>query len=109
MKISALISVATASQVISSQENFMNTFKAGRYARSKTLFDEIFADNNERTEVGNRFAFSETDSLFQVLQFYLQVHGKDFFLADKIVSYGCWCQVRNQAEQGIVPGKIDNS
>jgi len=48
---------------------------------------------------------SETDSLFQVLQFYLQVNGKDFFLADKVLSYGCWCQIRNQAAQGIVPGR----
>ena len=84
----------------------MKIFKATRYARSETLFDEIFADNNERTEVSNRYAFSETESLFQELQFCLQVSVKNYLLAEKILSYGCWCQVRNEAANGIVPGKI---
>ena len=74
----------------------------------RKIADEIFVDN-ERADTSvtqSKFVFAETDSLFQVLQFYLQVNGKDFFLADKLVSYGCWCQIRNQAAQGIVPGEL---
>jgi len=50
------------------------------------------------------FLFAETDSLFQQLQFYMQNSGNDFELADKIVNYGCWCQLRNEQAEGIVAG-----
>ena len=88
---------------------FMYQLKATRHARSQTLFDEIFGNDNKRTEVSEaepKFAFSETDSLYQVLQFYLGNSGQNPFAADDLTSYGCWCQLRNQAAQGIVQGKL---
>ena len=30
--------------------------------------------------------------------------GQDFSNAGDMVSYGCWCQIRNQEAEGIVPG-----
>jgi len=89
MKISAILACAAAAKV-------------SRHARSQSLFDEMFGG---KADSGNeRFAFSASDSLYQVFQFYLMNGGKDFTLADTMTSYGCWCQIRNHAANGIVPG-----
>lgn len=88
MKISAIFSVAAAAKV-------------SRHARSQTLFDEIFGGQSNSAERSNFFA---TDSLYQVIQFYLGSSGQNPLVADDMTSYGCWCQLRNQAAQGIVPG-----
>ena len=66
----------------------------------------MFADNSGRNEVA-KSGLTSTDSFYQVLQFYLMNSGKDFMLADTITSYGCWCQLRNAAAKGLVPGKKD--
>merc|ERR1711933_35745 len=39
-----------------------------------------------------------------MLRYYLSVKGNDFSLASGLMSYGCWCQLRNQVAGGIVPG-----
>ena len=86
----------------------MNIFKAARYARSESLAD----DNNKRTEVASRYLdFSETAVVGQALAFHLEMTGmltnsQDInMLVDKVTSYGRWCQLRNTAAKGIVPGK----
>ena len=33
-----------------------------------------------------------------------QSKGQDFSKVNDVLSYGCWCQIRNQEAQGIVPG-----
>ena len=60
MKISALVSVATAS----------------RQARdAQSLFNKTFGDQSDNVAQRN-FAFSETNSLLQVAQFYVGIKGK---------------------------------
>ena len=63
MKIAALVSVVAA----------------GRQARDATqsLFNKMLGDHNDNVEQRN-FIFSETDSLYQIMQFYLQTAGKRF-------------------------------
>ena len=83
--------------------NFDNSKKSqvSRHARSQTLFDEIFGSQSNSAERSN---FSATDSLYQVLQFYLGMIGQNPFAADSMTSYGCWCQLRNQAAGTMVAG-----
>ena len=60
MKISALVSVAAAS----------------RQARdAQSLFNKTFGDQSDNVAQRN-FAFSETNSLLQVAQFYVGIKGK---------------------------------
>ena len=60
MKIAALVSVVAA----------------GRQARdAQSLFNKMLGDHNNNVEQRN-FAFSETDSLTQIFNFYMQVEGK---------------------------------
>merc|ERR1712136_103061 len=88
MKIAALVSVVAA----------------GRQARdAQSLFDKMLGDHNNNIEQRN-FVFSETDSLYQIFQFYMGSKGQDFSKVDDMLSYGCWCQIRNQEAEGIVPG-----
>jgi len=88
MKIAALVSVVAA----------------GRQARdAQSLFDKMLGDHNDNVEQRN-FVFSETDSLYQIFQFYMGNKGLDFSKVDDMLSYGCWCQIRNEEAQGIVPG-----
>ena len=114
MKIAALISVVAA----------------GRQVRdAQSLYDKMIGDNIGQAR---GFKFSETDSLYQVLQFYLSmkgmVHtlwlivygltltltgriaiikpskGQDVAVADNLLDYGCWCRLRNEEAAGIVSG-----
>merc|ERR1711990_876031 len=88
MKIAALVSVVAA----------------GRQARdAQSLFNKMLGDHNNNVEQRN-FVFSETDSLYQIFQFYMGNKGQDFSKVDDMLSYGCWCQIRNQEAEGIVPG-----
>ena len=60
MKIAALVSVVAA----------------GRQARdAQSLFDKMLGDHNNNIEQRN-FVFSETDSLYQIFQFYMGSKGK---------------------------------
>ena len=34
-----------------------------------------------------------------------QLKGQDFSKVDDMLSYGCWCQIRNKEAEGIVPGR----
>ena len=62
MKIAALVSVVAA----------------GREARdAQSLFNKMLGDHNNSLEQRN-FIFSETDSLYQVMQFYLGNSGTRF-------------------------------
>ena len=62
MKISALVSVIAA----------------GRQARdAQALFNKMLGDHNNNVEQRN-FIFSETDSLYQIFQFYMNSKGKVF-------------------------------
>ena len=62
MKIAALVSVVAA----------------GRQARdAQSLFKKILGDHNNNVEQRN-FIFSETDSLYQIFQFYMNSKGKVF-------------------------------
>merc|ERR1712178_119685 len=88
MKIAALVSVVAA----------------GRQARdAQSLFNKMLGDHNNNVEQRN-FVFSETDSLYQIFQFYMGNKGQDFSKVDDMLSYGCWCQIRNEEAQGIVTG-----
>ena len=60
MKIAALVSVVAA----------------GRQARdAQSLFNKMLGDHNNNVDQRNS-AFSETDSLTQIFNFYMQVEGK---------------------------------
>merc|ERR1711937_1126758 len=88
MKIAALVSVVAA----------------GRQARdAQSLFNTMLGDHNNNIEQRN-FVFSETDSLYQIFQFYMGSKGQDFSKVDDMLSYGCWCQIRNQEAEGIATG-----
>ena len=112
MKIAALVSVVAA----------------GRQARdAQSLFNKMLGDHNNNVDQRNS-AFSETDSLTQIFGFYMQSKGKvlsssvhwaliisrimilnqlkgqDFSKVIDMLSYGCWCQIRNKEAPGIVPG-----
>ena len=77
------------------------TVQVSRHARSQSLFDEILGNDvvSERSIYG-----ISTAKLHGILQFYLMVAGQDHRLTDKMLSYGCWCQIRNHGASGIVPG-----
>ena len=62
MKIAALVSVVAA----------------GRQVRdAQSLFNKMLGDHNNNVEQRN-FIFSETDSLYQIFQFYMNSKGKVF-------------------------------
>ena len=66
MKIAALISVVAA----------------GRQVRdAQSLYDKMIGDNIGQAK---NFLFSETDRLYQVMQFYLQMSGMVRFQSDRI-------------------------
>lgn len=89
MKIAALVSVVAA----------------GRQARdAQSLFNKMLGGHNDSVEQRN-FVFAETDSLYQIFQFYMGNAGQDFSKVDDMLSYGCYCQIRNDAAQGIVKGR----
>ena len=51
---------------------------AGRQARdAQSLFDKMFGDQNDNVQE-RRFIFSETDTLYQIFQFYMGNKGKGF-------------------------------
>ena len=61
MKIAALVSVVAA----------------GRQARdAQSLFNKMLGDHNNNVEQRKNFVFSETDSLYQIFQFYMGNKGK---------------------------------
>ena len=61
MKIAALVSVVAA----------------GRQARdAQSLFNKMLGDHNNNVEQRTEFVFSETDSLYQIFQFYMGNKGK---------------------------------
>ena len=88
MKIAALVAVVSA----------------GRQARDAQL--------NESSDVEQRNAnFGESTGLARLLMFYLdQLPGDGDANGEyvgRMLSYGCWCQIRNTAAGGIVPGHGD--
>ena len=85
MKIAALVSVVSA----------------GRQPRDAQL--------NESSDVEHRNGlFGESTGLARLLMFYLsQLPGDGDAngpYVGRMLSYGCWCQIRNTAAGGIVPG-----
>ena len=85
MKIAALVSVVAA----------------GRQARDAQFYES--SDVEQRNGL-----FRESVGLARLLNFHLsQLPGDgDAHLAytGRMLSYGCWCQIRNTAAGGIVPG-----
>ena len=88
MKIIALVSVAAAS----------------RQARNaQSLFNETVADHTD--SIGQRFSYLETGGLRSIFGIYMAMQGaKDYSKVDSMLSYGCWCQIRNQETEGMVAG-----
>ena len=72
---------------------------AGRQARDAQL--------NESSDVEQRnVLYRESAGLAQLLWYHLaRLPGdQDAIRIDRWLSYGCWCQIRNQPAGGIVPG-----
>ena len=61
MKISALVSVVAASRQVRDAES---------------LFNKMLGDHNNNVEQRKDFAFTETDSLYQIFVFYMGAKGK---------------------------------
>ena len=50
--------------------------------------------------------FESTNRLVSILRYYLRQAGKtdDELLAKNLTNYGCWCQLQNHDDQGLVTG-----
>ncbi|CAG5112821.1 Oidioi.mRNA.OKI2018_I69.chr2.g6994.t1.cds [Oikopleura dioica] len=50
-------------------------------------------------------SLASTESLYHnILSIYLQFAGLDLNLRDELLNYGCWLQIRNAGQDGMVPG-----
>ncbi|CBY33253.1 unnamed protein product [Oikopleura dioica] len=50
-------------------------------------------------------SLASTESLYHnILSIYLQMAGFDLNLRDQLLNYGCWLQIRNAGQDGMVPG-----
>ena len=93
MKIAALVSIAAASCPARD---------------AKSFFDKIIGEQENADERrSSDFPLPETEGLYKLSRFYLQLIGGGSSMISKVnsmLSYGCWCQIRNQQANGIVAG-----
>ena len=71
------------------------------------LFTRFFAITCIASVFGMKISRSleSTESLYHnILSIYLQFAGLDFNLRDQLLNYGCWLQIRNAGQDGMVPG-----
>ena len=71
------------------------------------LFTRLFAISSLVSVFGLKISRSlaSTESLYHnILSIYLQFAGLDLNLRDDLLNYGCWLQIRNAGQDGMVPG-----
>jgi len=71
------------------------------------LFTRFFAFSCLASVYGLKISRSlaSTESLYHnILSIYLQMAGFDLNLRDQLLNYGCWLQIRNAGQDGMVPG-----
>ena len=89
--------------------NLVAIVTAGRTARdAKSLFDKMLGSQEDLNERRN-YPMPETEGLHKLSGAYLQIIGGFSGSGmnskiDSMLSYGCWCQIRNQQANGIVAG-----
>ena len=95
MKIAALVSIAAASCPARD---------------AKSFFDKIIGEQENADERrSSDFPLPETEGLYKLSRFYLQLIGGGSSMISKVnsmLSYGCWFQIRNQQANGIVAGVV---